>query len=79
MRADTALPAITISTIGGQPLQRGWIANIAAVNNVIAALQKCQGLRPQETVDVGDDAYAKHGNRPFTMLSQDHALHGEPL
>jgi hypothetical protein len=46
---------------GGQLFQDARIADVAAVNDVVAAAQEVFGFGPQETVGVGDEAYAGHG------------------
>jgi hypothetical protein len=40
----------------GKLLQYFWRADIAGMNDVLRSAQSCNGLRPQQTVRVGDDA-----------------------
>src|SRR4029453_15790510 len=44
-------------------LEDGWVADVARVDDVVAPSQKRLRFGPEQTVRIGDEAYAKHGPR----------------
>src|SRR4029453_18188283 len=44
-------------------LKDGWVADVARVDDVVTPSQERPRFGPEQTVRIGDEAYAKHGPR----------------